>query len=189
MSLAVVQRAVFRLLARQRLVNLYVTNVPGPPVPLYLAGARLLELFPMVPIEGNLTLTLGVFSYAGQLNLTAVADRDACPTSRCSPRDSDGYPVQAACGADAATHSQLARVVWVPATFAAWMVVLCRVGAALPRHLSLGRLVWGVGGAICAAELHWRGKGPPSTRQGLGSRRRWPLQAANLPDPDTRPAL
>jgi WS/DGAT/MGAT family acyltransferase len=79
MSLAVVQRAVFRLLARQRLVNLYVTNVPGPPVPLYLAGARLLELFPMVPIEGNLTLTLGVFSYAGQLNLTAVADRDACP--------------------------------------------------------------------------------------------------------------
>ncbi len=79
MSLAVVQRAVFRLLARQRLVNLYVTNVPGPPVPLYLAGARLLELFPMVPIEGNLTLTLGVFSYAGQLNLTAVAERDACP--------------------------------------------------------------------------------------------------------------
>jgi len=79
MTLAVVQRAVFRLLARQRLVNLYVTNVPGPPVPLYLAGARLLELFPMVPIEGNLTLTLGVFSYAGQLNLTAVADRDACP--------------------------------------------------------------------------------------------------------------
>src|SRR5512132_1460069 len=79
MRFAVVQRAVFRRLARQRFVNLYVTNVPGPPVPLYLAGARLLELFPVVPIEGNVTLTVGVFSYAGQLNLTAVADRDACP--------------------------------------------------------------------------------------------------------------
>jgi diacylglycerol O-acyltransferase len=79
MRFTVVQRAVFRRLARQRFVNLYVTNVPGPPVPLYLAGARLLELFPVVPIEGNVTLTVGVFSYAGQLNLTAVADRDACP--------------------------------------------------------------------------------------------------------------
>lgn len=79
MRVAAVQRAVFRLLDRQRFANLWVTNVPGPPVPLYLAGARLLELFPLVPIEGNLTLTVGVLSYAGQLNLTAVADRHACP--------------------------------------------------------------------------------------------------------------
>ncbi len=79
MSFAVVQRASYRLLARQRYVNLWVTNVPGPPVPLYLAGAPLLELFPVVPILGNLTLGVGVFSYAGQLNLTAVADRDTCP--------------------------------------------------------------------------------------------------------------
>jgi diacylglycerol O-acyltransferase / wax synthase len=79
MSFAVVQRASYRLLARQRYVNLWVSNVPGPPVPLYLAGAPLLELFPVVPILGNLTLGVGVFSYAGQLNLTAVADRDTCP--------------------------------------------------------------------------------------------------------------
>jgi hypothetical protein len=60
-------------------VNLVVTNVAGPPVPLYLAGARLLELFPMLPVMGNLTLVVAVLSYAGQLNLTAVADRDSCP--------------------------------------------------------------------------------------------------------------
>jgi hypothetical protein len=48
-------------------------------VPLYLAGARLLELFPVVSILANLTLGVGVLSYAGQLNLTAVADRDSCP--------------------------------------------------------------------------------------------------------------
>jgi diacylglycerol O-acyltransferase / wax synthase len=74
-----VQRAWCRSLARQRTINLSVTNVPGPPVPLYLAGAQLLELFPVVSLLGNLTLSVAVVSYAGQLNLTAVADRDACP--------------------------------------------------------------------------------------------------------------
>jgi diacylglycerol O-acyltransferase / wax synthase len=42
-------------------------------------GARLLELFPMMPVMGSLTLVVGVLSYAGQLNLTAVTDRDGCP--------------------------------------------------------------------------------------------------------------
>jgi hypothetical protein len=48
-------------------------------MPLYLAGARLLEVFPVLPVMGNLTLVVGVLSYAGQLNLTAVADPDGCP--------------------------------------------------------------------------------------------------------------
>jgi WS/DGAT/MGAT family acyltransferase len=73
------QRIWYRLFPRQRAVNLVVTNVPGPPMPLYLAGARLLELFPMMPVMGNLTLVVAALSYAGQLNLTAVADRDGCP--------------------------------------------------------------------------------------------------------------
>ena len=48
-------------------------------MPLYLAGTRLLEVFPVLPIQGNQTLGVGVLSYAGQLNLTAVADRGGCP--------------------------------------------------------------------------------------------------------------
>jgi diacylglycerol O-acyltransferase / wax synthase len=60
-------------------VNLSVTNVPGPPAPRHLAGALLLELFPVVSLMGNLTLAVAVLSYAGQLNLTAVADRHTCP--------------------------------------------------------------------------------------------------------------
>ena len=79
LGLPVVQRASYRFQPHQRFMNLGVTNVPGPPVPLYLAGARLLELFPLVPILGNLTLTVGVLSYAGQLNLTAMADQATCP--------------------------------------------------------------------------------------------------------------
>jgi diacylglycerol O-acyltransferase / wax synthase len=74
-----VQRAFLRLMARQRWANVYVANVPGPPAPLYLAGAPLLELFPIVPLTGNLTLGVGALSYAGQFNITAVADYDACP--------------------------------------------------------------------------------------------------------------
>jgi hypothetical protein len=74
-----VQRASYRFQVHQRFVNLSVTNVPGPPVPLYLAGAQLLELFPVVPIIGNVTLDVGVLSYAGQLNFTAVADHDTYP--------------------------------------------------------------------------------------------------------------
>ena len=33
----------------------------------------------MMPVMGNLTLVVAVLSYAGQLNFTATADRDACP--------------------------------------------------------------------------------------------------------------
>jgi diacylglycerol O-acyltransferase len=73
------QRAWYRHFPRQRSLNLVVTNAPGPQVPLYLAGARLLDLFPTMPVMGNLTLVVAVLSYAGQLNLTAVADRDGCP--------------------------------------------------------------------------------------------------------------
>jgi hypothetical protein len=76
---AVGQRVWYRHFPRQRSVNLVVTNVAGPPVPLYLASAPLLELFPMMPVMGNLTLVVAVLSYAGQLNFTAAADRDHCP--------------------------------------------------------------------------------------------------------------
>jgi hypothetical protein len=73
------QRAFMRGFRHQRLLNTSVTNLLGPPVPLYLAGARLLELVPVVSLMGNLTLVVAVLSYTGQLNLTAVADRDTCP--------------------------------------------------------------------------------------------------------------
>lgn len=73
------QRLWYRQFPRQRAVNLVVSNVPGPPVPLYLAGAPLEELFPVMPLMGNLTLVVGAISYTGQLNLTAVADGVLCP--------------------------------------------------------------------------------------------------------------
>ena len=76
---AAAQRVFLHLFARQRLFNLSITNVPGPPTPLYLAGAPVLEMFPVVSLVANLTLAVAVLSYAGQLNITAVADQGACP--------------------------------------------------------------------------------------------------------------
>ena len=43
------QRAFLRLMPRQRFMNAYVANVPGPPIPLYFAGTPVLEIFPIVP--------------------------------------------------------------------------------------------------------------------------------------------
>ncbi len=78
-SSRVIQRAFLRYAARQRLMNVYVANVPGPPAPLSLAAAPVLEVFPVVPIMANMTLGVGALTYAGQFTITAVADRDACP--------------------------------------------------------------------------------------------------------------
>lgn len=63
----------------QRMSNAYVANVPGPTTPLYLAGARVDEVFPVVPILGNITIGIGAMSYAGQFNVAIVADATTCP--------------------------------------------------------------------------------------------------------------
>jgi WS/DGAT/MGAT family acyltransferase len=76
---AVVQKTFLKRMARQRWANTYVANVPGPTEPLHIAGSPVLELYPLVPLIGNVTLGVGALSYAGQFNITVVADADACP--------------------------------------------------------------------------------------------------------------
>jgi WS/DGAT/MGAT family acyltransferase len=68
-----------RLQARQRLFNLVVTNVPGPQFPLYLAGAKLLGLYPVVPLAQNQALGIAIMSYDGRLGFGLLADYDAVP--------------------------------------------------------------------------------------------------------------
>lgn len=60
-------------------VNVTTADVPGLQTPLYLAGAQLLEVFPVLPLISNVSLGVGALSYAGQFNIMAVADQDACP--------------------------------------------------------------------------------------------------------------
>lgn len=61
----------------QRIYNLVVTNVPGPQFPLYAAGARLLEIFPVLPLAKNQGLSIAVNSYDGGVYFGLNADRDA----------------------------------------------------------------------------------------------------------------
>ena len=72
-------RALNRYSRHQRIVDVFVTNVPGPQRPLYLLGARLLEAFPVVQVAGNVPLSVAVLSYAGQLNIGIQSDPDGCP--------------------------------------------------------------------------------------------------------------
>ena len=63
----------------QPFVNLVVTNVPGPDVPLYVLEARMLEAIPFVPLAGNLSVGVAALSYAGRLSLGILCDPVACP--------------------------------------------------------------------------------------------------------------
>jgi WS/DGAT/MGAT family acyltransferase len=63
----------------QPFFNLIVTNVPGPPMPLYALGAKLLEAFPILPLAGNQSLSVAALSYEGQLSLGVLYDPETCP--------------------------------------------------------------------------------------------------------------
>jgi WS/DGAT/MGAT family acyltransferase len=62
-----------------RSINTIVTNVPGPPFPLYLLGAEMLECYPQVPLLENMGMTLGVLSYNGRMCFGFIADYDRVP--------------------------------------------------------------------------------------------------------------
>lgn len=68
-----------RLMARQRMFNVVVTNVPGPQFPLYLMGHELRDLFPMVPLARNQGLGVAIMSYNGKMNFGLVGDYDVMP--------------------------------------------------------------------------------------------------------------
>jgi diacylglycerol O-acyltransferase / wax synthase len=56
-----------------------VTNVPGPQVSLYADGAKMLEMFPVVPLARNQAVSIGVTSYDGGVYFGLNADRSAMP--------------------------------------------------------------------------------------------------------------
>jgi diacylglycerol O-acyltransferase len=63
----------------RRLFNLVVTNVPGPQFPLYAAGARMLEMYPVVPLAKGQAVSIGLTSYDGGVYYGLNADRNAMP--------------------------------------------------------------------------------------------------------------
>lgn len=77
---------VSRLLANFRifdhvppLVNVVVSNIAGPQVPLYLAGARLVALYPLGPVVEGVGVNVTVFSYLGNLHIGTQGCWDLVP--------------------------------------------------------------------------------------------------------------
>ena len=60
-------------------LNMICTNVPGPMIPLYVVGHRLLAQYPLVPLAWDLGLAVCITSYDHKLFISLTADANAVP--------------------------------------------------------------------------------------------------------------
>ncbi|WP_204011258.1 WS/DGAT/MGAT family O-acyltransferase [Sphaerimonospora thailandensis] len=78
---ALAARSGFRLASRRApAMNLLISNVPGPQIPLYVCGARVVAQYPIsviTDVSGGINIT--VFSYDGRVDFGIIADRDMVP--------------------------------------------------------------------------------------------------------------
>jgi WS/DGAT/MGAT family acyltransferase len=65
--------------AAQRNVNTVTTNVPGPQMPLYVLGRKMLAAYPYVPLAGQIRIGIAIFSYDGNVTFGVTGDYDAVP--------------------------------------------------------------------------------------------------------------
>lgn len=75
-----------RLYSRYRVIemqkpafNVLITNVPGPPIPLYMNGHKVTSLMGMAPVIDGMGLVITIFSYNGQITLSPTADAKTMP--------------------------------------------------------------------------------------------------------------
>jgi WS/DGAT/MGAT family acyltransferase len=68
-----------RLNFSTRLFNLIVTNIPGPQLPLYVLGRRLVDLFPLAFLPDHHALAVAIMSYNGGIDYGLLGDYDALP--------------------------------------------------------------------------------------------------------------
>lgn len=63
----------------QRSINTVTTNVPGPQVPLFAAGRRMVAYYPYVPVAFGVRFAVAILSYDGELFFGVTGDRDSAP--------------------------------------------------------------------------------------------------------------
>jgi diacylglycerol O-acyltransferase / wax synthase len=66
-----------RIADKLRFANVVISNVPGPQIPLYLAGAKMVGNFPVSIVVHGVALNITVQSYMGQLDFGLIACRRA----------------------------------------------------------------------------------------------------------------
>ena len=59
--------------------NLVISNVKGPPIPLYFGGARVLAIYPMGPVGEGVGLNITVLSNMGRLDIGVMTCREVLP--------------------------------------------------------------------------------------------------------------
>jgi len=82
-ALALAPRSVRRLAARAvagpRMYNVVVSSLPGPSLPVYLAGCRLRAIHPAVPFAAGHTVSMGMCTVGGDACFGCYADRTVLP--------------------------------------------------------------------------------------------------------------
>jgi hypothetical protein len=61
------------------LANMVCTNVPGPMIPLYCVGHRMIAHYPLIPLGWEMGVSCGVTSYDQKLYFGLMADEDCAP--------------------------------------------------------------------------------------------------------------
>ena len=79
--IALAERTAMRVLRHlpQHSVNTVTTNVAGPQYPLYLAGRKILEYLPFVPIAHGVRVGVAIVSYNGRIAFGVTGDYDSAP--------------------------------------------------------------------------------------------------------------
>ena len=62
--------------------NLVISNVPGPQIPLYMAGARMMSFHPLSIVVHGIALNITVQTYAGHIEFGIIACKQAVPEAR-----------------------------------------------------------------------------------------------------------
>lgn len=61
------------------LLNTQISNIPGPPIPLYCAGAKLLSMYGLGPVVTGAALIHVIMSYCDLVTFSFTTDRDIMP--------------------------------------------------------------------------------------------------------------
>jgi WS/DGAT/MGAT family acyltransferase len=75
-------RLVLQSGATARMCNLFISNVPGPQVALYLCGAKQVGIYGMAPLVNGMGLFIATPSYNGQISFNVTSTREVIPDMR-----------------------------------------------------------------------------------------------------------
>ena len=75
----IASRLVLRAGVKNRMCNLFISNVPGPQVPLYMTGALQVGSFGMAPLANGMGLFIATPSYNGQITFNVTSTREILP--------------------------------------------------------------------------------------------------------------